>query len=109
MEVTASGSVCGYVEQSWSLCFPKLKILNAERETVLRVEGPFCTFGFCKNVEFKVLSRDGVTQVGRISKKWSGLARELFMDVDHFGISFPMDLDVNIKAVLIGACFLIVS
>ena len=26
-----------------------------------------------------------------------------------FGINFPMDLDVKIKAVLLGACFLIVS
>lgn len=47
--------------------------------------------------------------MGRICKQWSGLAREMFTDADHFGISFPMDLDVKMKAVLIGACFLIVS
>lgn len=46
-------------------------------------------------------------QVGRINKQWSGLAREMFTDADHFGISFPIDLDVKIKAVLLGACFLI--
>ncbi|XP_053209542.1 phospholipid scramblase 2-like isoform X2 [Panonychus citri] len=107
LEVSASGSVCGYVEQSWSICFPKFRVCNAAGETVLRIEGPFCTFSICGDVEFHVLSRDGNTQVGRITKKWSGLARELFTDADHFGISFPMDLDVNIKAVLMGACFLI--
>jgi Scramblase. len=47
--------------------------------------------------------------VGKISKQWSGLLREAFTDADYFGITFPMDLDVKMKAVMIGACFLIVS
>jgi hypothetical protein len=55
------------------------------------------------------MSRDGSTQVGKISKKWSGLAREAFTDADNFGINFPQDLDVKMKAVMLGACFLIVS
>lgn len=54
------------------------------------------------------MSRDGSTQVGKISKQWSGLLREAFTDADNFGISFPMDLDVRMKAVMLGACFLIV-
>ena len=57
----------------------------------------------------QVLSRDGGTQVGKISKKWSGLGREAFTDSDNFGINFPMDLDVRMKAVMLGAVFLIVS
>lgn len=47
--------------------------------------------------------------MGKISKQWSGLLREAFTDADYFGITFPMDLDVKMKAVMIGACFLIVS
>lgn len=47
--------------------------------------------------------------VGKISKQWSGLGREMFTDADHFGINFPMDLDVKLKAVMLGACMLIVS
>lgn len=47
--------------------------------------------------------------IGRISKQWSGLLKEVFTDTDNFGIQFPMDLDVKMKAVLMGACFLIVS
>lgn len=49
------------------------------------------------------------TTIGNISKKWSGLATELFTDADFFGINFPIDLDPRIKAVLIGALMLIVS
>lgn len=57
----------------------------------------------------KVRSREGSIQVGKITKQWSGLVQEAFTDADNFAISFPLDLDVKIKAVLLGACFLIVS
>ncbi|XP_037510349.1 phospholipid scramblase 2 isoform X1 [Rhipicephalus sanguineus] len=97
----------GYVIQEWSICIPKFRVENAERETVLRIEGPFCTWSICGDVEFKVLSKDGAVEVGRISKQWSGLLKESFTDTDNFGISFPMDLDVKMKAVLLGALFLI--
>lgn len=108
MEVTAPpGTIIGYVTQEWSICVPKYRIENAAEECVLRIEGPFCTFSICGDVEFKVLSKDGQTEVGKITKQWSGLVKEAFTDADNFGINFPMDLDVNIKAVLLGACFLI--
>lgn len=107
MEVSANGSIIGYVTQEWSICVPKFKIENASGDCVLRVEGPVCTYGVCGDVEFQVLTRDGSVQVGKITKQWTGLIREAFTDADHFGITFPLDLDVNIKAVLLGACFLI--
>ena len=52
---------------------------------------------------------DEVSKIGKISKQWTGLLREAFTDADNFGIQFPIDLDVRMKAVMIGACFLIVS
>ena len=61
----------------------------------LRIEGPVCTYSICGDVEFQVLSPDGSTEVGKISKQWSGLLREAFTDADNFGISFPMDLVMN--------------
>ncbi len=45
--------------------------------------------------------------MGKISKQWSGVLREAFTDSDNFGISFPMNLDVKMKATLLGALFLI--
>lgn len=53
--------------------------------------------------------KDGDKPIGRISKQWSGLLKEVFTDTDNFGIQFPLDMDVKMKAVLMGACFLIVS
>lgn len=64
-------------------------------------------FSCCGDVNFKVLSKDESTVVGKISKKWTGLLREFFTDADNFGIQFPMDLDVKVKAVLIGACIMV--
>jgi len=46
-------------------------------------------------------------ELGKITKKWSGLLKESFTDADNFGLSFPKGLDVNQKAILLGAVFLI--
>jgi hypothetical protein len=54
------------------------------------------------------LGRDDETMVGQICKQWTGLVKEMFTDADNFGITFAMDLDVNAKATLLGAIFLIV-
>ncbi|XP_053682934.1 phospholipid scramblase 1-like isoform X2 [Sabethes cyaneus] len=107
MEVSAPpGNVIGTVEQDWSIFTPQFSIKDQSGNTVLRIEGPFCTFSICGDVEFKVVTNEG-SQVGKISKQWSGFAREAFTDSDHFGINFPMDLDVRVKATLLGALFLI--
>lgn len=57
----------------------------------------------------QIVTMDETSKIGKISKQWTGLLREAFTDSDNFGIQFPMDLDVKMKAVMIGACFLIVS
>lgn len=49
------------------------------------------------------------SEIGKISKKWSGPNQEFLTHSDDFGVNFPIDLDVRMKAVLIGACILIVS
>ncbi len=55
------------------------------------------------------MSLDESSVIGRISKQWIGFEAEAFTDADNFGLQFPMELDVKIKAVILGACFLIVS
>ena len=109
MEVySPPGNLIGSIQQEWSLCSPKYNILNAEGQVALTIEGPICTYSlFCGDVDFEILSPDGSTKVGKISKQWSGLLKEAFTDADTFGISFPLDLDVRMKAVCLAACFLI--
>jgi uncharacterized protein YxjI len=104
------GQTIGYVRQQRSCLAPKYYVQDAQEQTVLMIEGPICICqGPCCtwDQEFKVLSRDGAHQVGKISKQWSGFVKEYFTDADNFGVSFPMDLDVRVKATLLGAVFLI--
>ncbi|XP_075919758.1 phospholipid scramblase 1-like [Petromyzon marinus] len=101
------GTPIGYIVQKWHICLPIFSVLNAEREEVLKIKGPCIPCRCCTDVNFKVLAKDGETEVGKITKQWTGLVREAFTDAENFGVQFPMDLDVKVKATLLGACFLI--
>lgn len=107
MEVQSPpGTTIGWVKQDLSWWNTWMSIQDASGQTVLKIKGPCCTCNWCPT-EFQVLSADGTQEVGKISKQWSGLAKEYFTKADNFGIQFPMDLDVKMKAVMLGATFLI--
>lgn len=101
------GTLIGRVKQNWSICAPRFSVENAAGDVVLKIHGPICIVNCCADVEFKVMALDEETQVGKISKQWTGFVKESYTDADNFGITFPMDLDVHMKAVMLGACFLI--
>ncbi len=46
-------------------------------------------------------------EIGKITKKWSGLLKEAFTNADNFGVTFPADMDITWKGLLLGAVFLI--
>lgn len=108
MEVQAPpGITIGYIQQDWHPFLPKLAIQGPNRETVLMLEGPCCACNCCGDVNFELKALDSDKPIGRTSKQWGGMTREVFTDTDNFSIQFPLDLDVKMKAVLLGACFLI--
>uniref|UniRef100_A0A3Q0S060 Phospholipid scramblase n=1 Tax=Amphilophus citrinellus TaxID=61819 RepID=A0A3Q0S060_AMPCI len=108
LEVQAPpGTTIGYVKQDWHPFLPKFSIQGANKETLMRLEGPCFACNCCGDVNFELKDKDNDRSIGRISKQWSGLLKEVFTDTDNFGIQFPLDLDVKMKAVLMGACFLI--
>lgn len=76
----------------FDLIFPNFTIRNAEDEVVLRIKGPFFTCSCGQNVEFQVFAPDGETEVGKISKQWSGLFKEYFTDADNFGIQCELSI-----------------
>lgn len=57
----------------------------------------------------KVTTINEKLTIGKISKYWSGFVNDAFTNADNFGIHVPADLDVTVKAAMIGACFLFVS
>ncbi|XP_003966930.1 phospholipid scramblase 2 [Takifugu rubripes] len=108
MEVQAPpGTTIGYIKQDWHPFLPRFSIQGANKETCLKLEGPCLACNCCGDVNFELKGKDNDKPIGRISKQWSGLLKEVFTDTDNFGIQFPLDMDVKMKAVLLGACFLI--
>ncbi|CAL8068612.1 unnamed protein product [Calicophoron daubneyi] len=102
------GTVAGYVTQMSDGCKIKYNIMDSNQTSVLQLKGSsYCICECWGDMHFQVLSKDGTIPVGDVTKQWSGIVQEYFTDADNFGISFPMDLDVRIKAVLLGAAFLI--
>ncbi|XP_042583424.1 phospholipid scramblase 1-like isoform X1 [Cyprinus carpio] len=100
------GVIIGYVKQEWSF-LPKFTILGPNYEELLKIQGPLFPFIRCDDVDFEVKGIIGEQSVGRITKQQSGLLKSCITDASNFCIQFPLDLDVKMKAVLLGACLLI--
>lgn len=55
LEVQAPpGTTIGYVSQDWHPCVPKFSIKGANKETVMKLEGPCFACNCCGDVNFKV-------------------------------------------------------
>ncbi|XP_070380914.1 phospholipid scramblase 2-like [Dermacentor albipictus] len=104
----ASGASIGSIRMEFSIIHPTFSVLDSQGNVVLVVKGPFCTTSICcQDVVFDIFARDAVSKLGAITKTWTGVLREAFTDADNFTVTFPIDLDVKIKAVLLGAVFVI--
>ncbi|XP_003826544.1 phospholipid scramblase family member 5 [Pan paniscus] len=100
------GTIVGYVTQKWDPFLPKFTIQNANKEDILKIVGPCVTCGCFGDVDFEVKTINEKLTIGKISKYWSGFVNDVFTNADNFGIHVPADLDVTVKAAMIGACFL---
>ncbi|KHJ75831.1 Scramblase [Oesophagostomum dentatum] len=93
------GNVIGTIEQQWAFCASVLKIKDDDDQEVLRVKGS-CSCLQCKCLEKKYTILNTINEeIGSITKK--GVRFEL----TFLGANF----DVQAKALLLGAKFLIVS
>jgi len=102
------GTQLGYVRQACSAWKPHYMILDHNKEEKFEIWGPCCPCTLCNGkIDFPVKKPGKDKVIANINKQWSGFAKEYFTDSDNFGITFPMDLDVRLKATLMGAVFLI--
>ncbi len=98
--VDSQGQSLGVIEKRFSVLHRIYSVLNSSGEEVFQLFGPILhpwTFQ---------IRNDGV-EYGKITKKWSGLLKESFTDADNFGVMFPAEWDVKLKALFLGALFLI--
>lgn len=95
---SATGRLLGRVERRFGLIAKKYELLNAEDEIFARISSPAW-----RPWTFPVLTVEG-EECARITKKWSGLAREFYTDADNFAIDFgTMDWSLEERAVLFAA------
>jgi len=116
MKVECHGNLAGSVEQSISFFTPTYIIKDKEGEEKFVIEGPTsmcsCFKSCCKccsrrDVVFRIVDMASDRQVGSISKKWNGVLKEVLTTADRFSLDFPADIEVELKATLLAATFLI--
>ncbi|MGD2186301.1 MAG: phospholipid scramblase-related protein [Desulfobacterales bacterium] len=98
--VDAQGQTLGVIERRFAVLRRIYSVLDSSGAEVFRLFGPILhpwTFQ---------IKKDG-DDYGKITKKWSGLLKEGFTDADNFGVMFPAEWDVKVKALFLGAVFLI--
>ena len=114
-EVTVSmpdGSVLGKVSQNISCWKGSWEISDQSETPRFRIKGPCCNCtmgcGCCSTADYNIYELGNDEEpIGKISKEWSGFIAENFTDADNFGVYFPLNLEVEMKATFIGAVFLI--
>merc|ERR1711962_124704 len=101
------GNIIGFVRQEYTCCGSRFTVFDADKTTpLIKIVRPGCQVNYgAAHFELRDLSE--TTEIGAVRKHWSGFARERFTDADDFSISFPPDLDVKVKASLLGALMLI--
>ena len=98
--VDSQRQTIGVIERRFSVLRRIYSVLDSSGEEVFQLFGPILhpwTFQ---------IRNDGI-EYGKITKKWSGLLKEGFTDADNFGVMFPAEWDVRLKALFLGAVFLI--
>ena len=96
----ADGQLLGKITKRFTLVRRVYSITDSSGEEIFQLFGPLL-----KPWTFQIM-QDEMEQ-GRITKKWSGLAKEAFSDADNFGVTFPLDWEPSTKAIFLGAVFLI--
>eukprot|EP00118_Oscarella_pearsei_P017323 m.171010 g.171010 ORF g.171010 m.171010 type:complete len:251 (+) comp39047_c0_seq45:48-800(+) len=99
----------GFIKEKYTCNEPCWYITDAADQVKLFIKGPCCCC-ICKcyaDTEYQVFSADETTEVGKITAQWSGCAQEYFTKAGNFSVAFPMDMAVEMKALLLGAVFLI--
>lgn len=96
----AAGRPLGTIRRRFSVLRRRYDVLDDQGRTVYELFGPLV-----HPWTFEIRRDEDV--FGRITKRWSGLGKEVFTDADNFGVEWPDDWPVAIKALLLGAVFLI--
>ena len=98
--VDSQGQSIGVIERRFSILRRIYSVLDSSGTEIFKLFGPLL-----HPWTFQI--RNNEVEYGKITKKWSGLLKEGFTDADNFGVTFPAEWDVKLKALFLGTVFLI--
>lgn len=104
------GHRIGYVRQRTSKCSPHYSIHDQRNTHLFTIWGPCCICqDVCcpEDVEFPITTPDLRKRVGCVAKQWRGCCAENWTDADTFSVTFPVDLPLESKVLMFGACFMV--
>lgn len=94
------GQQLGKIKKRFTFFRRVYEVFDAQDNEIFELFGPIL-----HPWTFKIM--ESGKEVGKISKKWSGLMKESFTKADNFGAEFPREWDLNKKKIAAGAVFLI--
>ncbi|XP_052059780.1 phospholipid scramblase 2-like [Mytilus californianus] len=100
------GLSVGGVKQLWTPWKPKFEVHDAQNTPLFHILGECCFCCPCTDITFQVVDAQKGHEIGQIIKHWGG-CREICGAVNDFKVTFPADLDVMKKTLLLGSTFLI--
>ena len=96
---SSDGRPIGAIRRKWGLLKRKMVIEDASGEVVADVAGPV----FRPNT-FTMHRHD--QEIGKITKRWSGIGREMFTDADTFMVELPTDqVDDDFQSLALATAF----
>lgn len=98
--MNGAGEYIGKIRRRFTIVNKKFDVFDSYNEQIYRIIGPLF-----RPWTFRILK--GGSEIGRISKKWSGFAKEAFTKADNFNVTFLPETAVQHKYLFLGALFLI--
>ncbi|MBD3270993.1 MAG: scramblase [Elusimicrobia bacterium] len=96
----AGGRYLGCIKKHFMFFGRWYSIYDAQGTELFEIYGPWWhpwTFRIQQNT----------VEIGKIVKRWVGLLKEGFTDIDNFGVTFPQQLSNDEKSLILGATMLI--
>ena len=97
---SAAGDTLGSIVRKFTLLRRHYEVLDAQGAVLFELFGPILK-------PWTFFIRRGEKEIGKITKKWSGLLKEAFTDADTFGLNVDADTKPEHVVLLLGAVFLI--
>ena len=96
----ANGQPIGMIDQQFAWFSRRFAVLDPAGNELAQLHGPML-----RPWTFRIMV--GGHEVGKISKKWSGLLKEAFTDADSFGLEMGPSMSPTLRTLAMAATFLI--